>query len=132
MDNFKFTRSMMINIACTGARQMNIGNQSIIEGKKVLAIVTNLNIGPNSKTSNGVEPCRLQDGAFIKLVNAKNEVIHEAVHLGLLDPGYTAGARVFQLDTTGVDWTKSSVFFGNPQDGIDSAGKEIPLMVVYE
>ncbi|GAA4366856.1 hypothetical protein GCM10023185_38280 [Hymenobacter saemangeumensis] len=130
-NGIQIPRSVNINHKVNGNSKQAVGNQSVLEGRKVRAIIARIPAGP-AVTSNGVAVSSNLDNAFLQLVNGNNEVIHDALPLYLLDPKANGTGQVFLLESAVIDWTKSAIVFGTPAEAAANKDKEIPLLVIYE
>lgn len=131
MNGIQIPRSVNLNHKVTGNQKQTIGQQSVLEGRKVRAIIARIPTGA-LVSSNGVAISANLDNVYLQLTSTKNEVIHDGLPLYLLDPKANGTGQVFLLDSVAIDWTKSSLVYGNPADAVTNKEKEIPLLVIYE
>lgn len=121
------TNSLTINLTVGPSGKILFGDQSQLRGKKVRALVARTT--PGEKTSDGVAVAANLSSAYVSLLSAKGETIHDNVPLVLLDPAKTAGV-IHEFAPKEIDWTKCVVNYAGRVDA--DAGKQIPFLVIYE
>lgn len=132
-NTLQIPRTVTINVRCNGSQTQPLGNQSVLDKKKVLAVLTRLAPAAGTiKTSNGVELAPGQESCYLRLVNGQNEVIHDGLPLRLLDVSAGSSNVLLQLDSSAIDWTKSALVWGDAALATAATGKEVPLIVVYQ
>lgn len=124
-------RSVTINLGVNGSQTQPLGNQSILEGKKVRAVIARIP-AVGDMASNSTPISGNLNNAFLRLVNSANQVIHDSLPLSLLDPKANGTGQLLLIETSVIDWTKSAIVWGNAADATTNNGKCIPLLVIYE
>ena len=119
-NNLPLTSSTTVNLKITGV-ETKFDNQSTLSGRKVKAIVTRVGTA-GLKTSNGVDISPNLDNAYLTLVDNKNNKIHEAIPLYLLDPAKNGGSGIMPLSAANIDWTKSSISFADANQATTNKG----------
>lgn len=130
-NGIQIPRSITINLAVNGSQTQAIGLQSILNNRKVRAVVARIPVA-GEVTSNNKPIASNLNNVFLKLTNASNQVLHDALPLSLLDPKANGIGQLLLIETSVIDWTKSAIVWGNAADATANVGKEIPLLVIYE
>ena len=130
-NGIQIPRSVTINLAVSGAQTQSIGIQSILDGKKVRAVVTHIP-GAGDNASNGVAISASLNNAFLKLTNGSNQGLRDSLPLSLLDPKANGMGQLLLIESSVIDWTKSAIIWGSAADAAANNGKIIPLLVIYE
>ncbi|MDO7873680.1 hypothetical protein Q5H93_02965 [Hymenobacter sp. ASUV-10] len=122
--------SLTIDLKVNGSVRTAIGNQSTLAGRRILAIITRMNVtGAYAPVGNAL--AANVGFAYLQLVNSKNEVIHDAFPLSLLDPSISVSGITW-IDSPDIDWTKSAVVYPSAAMANDDNGKSILLTIIYE
>ena len=122
------TNSLSLNLTVGTVNKVLIGDQPQLRGKKIRAIITRVGQA-GDKTSDGAAVAENLTNAFLSLVTAGGEVLHDNLPLQLLDPARNNGV-VREFAPAAFDWNKCAVVY--PGRVPTDTGKQIPLVFIYE